>query len=102
MTTSVDPPAHVLQDNLQANADAQPATSYCSLCPKWSATGTAKEAREAAEKHRREEHPELLARKKVVRRKRAFSQALSAEREAEIERERRQRMHELGIDPGEG
>jgi hypothetical protein len=82
---------------LQASADNQPMTVGCLLCPDWPGhTGTAEEARAASEAHREERHPELVGRK-VVRKRRVFSHAMSAEREAQIDEERRQRMRMLGI-----
>lgn len=95
--SSVDPPASFLKESLQRNADAQPMTVYCILCPKWSATGTAGETRIASINHRTENHPELLNPRRIVRHKRVFSQKMTAEREAEIEEDRRQRMRALGI-----
>jgi len=92
-----DPTRQYLQDQLEANANAQPMKVYCSLCPKWEVSGTVAETRAASEKHRAEEHPEIVNRRKVVRKRRMFSQAMTAEREAEIEEERRKRMRALGL-----
>ena len=86
-----------LNDQLEKIDNAQPMTVYCALCPEWRAVGTASEARAAAEKHRAEEHPEILNKRKVVRKRRSFSQAMTEERQAEIEEERRKRMRALGI-----
>jgi hypothetical protein len=91
-----DPPFAIMEERLQESADSQQMTAYCAFCPKWQADGTAGEARAAAEQHRKEEHPETF-KKHTVRRRRVFSQALTAEREAEIEEQRRQRMRSLGI-----
>jgi hypothetical protein len=91
-----EPTMEFLLGSLQESANAQPMTVFCLHCPKWKATGTAQETRAASEAHRVEEHPELVGRK-VARKKRVFSQAMSAEREAQIEEERRQRMRALGI-----
>ena len=93
---SSDLPMAYLHERLQQSADAQEMKVGCLLCPDWEATGTASEARAAAEEHRADEHPELVGRK-VVRKRRAFSHAMTAEREAQIEEERRQRMRALGI-----
>jgi hypothetical protein len=86
-----------LHDRLEENANSQPMTVYCVLCPKFEFEGTAAEARAASEAHREREHPELLTRRKIVRKKRMFSQAMTEEREAEIEEERRKRMRAFGI-----
>lgn len=91
-------PTQTLNEYLQASADAQPMTVYCSFCPKWSATGTAVTVRAQAEQHRRDLHPETFTKKqKLVRRRRVFSQALTSERQAEIDEERRARMRSLGM-----
>jgi hypothetical protein len=85
-----------LSEYLQSDADAQPMTVYCSLCPKWEASGTAGETRAASQEHRAKKHPEL-ARKGVVRKRRQWSNAMTEEREAQIDEERRQRMRALGL-----
>jgi hypothetical protein len=93
-----EPTKQYMKDRLQESADAQTMTVYCLLCPKWRATGTAAVTRAASEAHRTKNHPEIGTTKtKIVRRSRAFSTSMSAEREAEIEEERRQRMRTLGI-----
>lgn len=92
-----EPTMQYLNDQLEANANAQPLTVYCSLCPEWEFDGTTAEAQAEAAAHREREHPELLNRRKVVRKKRMFSQAMTQEREAEIEEERRKRMRALGL-----
>lgn len=92
-----EPTFAYMHEKLQAMSDAQKMTVYCTLCPEWEASGTAKQAREAAETHRVEEHPELVRKKRVVRKRRSFSSAMTAEREAQIDEERRQRMRALGI-----
>ena len=92
-----EPTFAYMYDKLQTMSDAQQMIVYCALCPKWKASGTAKEARDKAENHRAEEHPELVSKKRVVRKRRSFSSAMTAEREAQIEEERRQRMRALGI-----
>ena len=79
-----EPTRQYLHEQLQAIEDAQPMTAYCLLCPEWEA-------------HRAEFHPERVSNKKIVRRGRVWSQAMTAEREREIEEERRQRMRTLGI-----
>jgi len=86
-----------LRDQLEETANAQPMTVYCALCPRWKAAGTAAEARAASETHRQQEHPELLSKRKIVRKRRTFSQAMTADRAAEIEEERRKRMRALGL-----
>lgn len=92
-------PMQTLNENLQESADAQPMSVYCVFCPKWRATGTAAETRAAAEQHRRDEHPETFSKKqKLIRRRRVFSQALTADRQAEIDEERRQRARLLGLE----
>lgn len=93
---SGDLPMAYLHDRLQKSADSQPMTVGCLLCPGWEVTDTAVVARAKAEEHRASHHPELVGRK-VVRKKRAFSHAMTAEREAQIDEERRQRMRALGI-----
>lgn len=94
-----DPPFRYMHDRLQASADVQPMTVTCLLCPEWKGMidAPAEIARAAAEAHRVEKHPELVGKKKVVRRRRSFSSSMTAEREAQIEEERRQRMRTLGI-----
>lgn len=94
---SSEPSMDILNDYLKDNADAQPTTVYCHFCPEWSVEGTAAETRTAAEQHRREHHPEVLSRTRLVRKRRAFSQTLTQERKDEIDEERRQRMRSLGI-----
>lgn len=86
-----------LKAQLQETADEQPLVVYCALCPEFRAEGTAVEARAAAEAHRVKEHATLPKKPKVARKKRAFSTAMSKEREAEIDEERRQRMRALGL-----
>jgi len=86
-----------LNEFLEKSANAAEMTVYCVFCPKWTATGTAAITRAASEAHRTKEHPELALKKKIVRKKRAFSTSLSKEREEQIEEERRQRMRSLGI-----
>ena len=87
-----------LNEWLQESADAQPMTAKCALCPEWEHSGPAVAARAAAEDHRKKEHPELVATKRgVIRKKRVWSSTLTAEREAEIEEERRQRMRAMGL-----
>jgi len=86
-----------LYERLREVSDAAQMTVYCSLCPKWEATGTAAETRDKARKHRETRHPELATKTKIVRKKRSFSSSLTAEREAQIEEERRQRMRALGL-----
>lgn len=93
---SSEVPIAYLNERLQQSADAQQMTVGCLLCPDWEVTGSASDARAASEAHRQDKHPELVGRK-VVRKKRVFSHAMSAEREAQIEEERRQRMRALGI-----
>lgn len=97
---SGDPPMQYLRDRLQETADAQTMTVYCLMCPDWAATGTAGEARAASETHRKTAHPDLKPGKRTVRKSRVFSQKMTAEREAQIDEERRQRMRALGI-PGD-
>ena len=93
-----DPPFQYMHDRLQASADAQELTVSCLLCPKWEGvTGPAETARAAAEAHRVELHPDLVGKKRIVRRRRSFSASMTAERETQIEEERRQRMRALGI-----
>lgn len=95
---SNDPPFRLMHERLQASSDAQDMTVWCLLCPEWKGVkAPAAEARAAAEAHREEAHPELVGKKKVVRRRRSFSSSMTAEREAQIEEERRQRMRALGI-----
>lgn len=96
---SREPTRQYLSEQLEATANSQPMTVYCNLCPEWKAEGTAEEAREASAAHRSALHPELANKKKVVRKRRAFSQALTVERKEEIEEERRKRMRALGIAP---
>lgn len=86
-----------MYEKLQEVSDSQQMKVYCTLCPKWVVEGTAEETRAAAEQHREKLHPELLNKKRVVRKKRSFSTAMTAEREAQIEEERRQRMRALGL-----
>jgi len=86
-----------LTEQLEAMDNAQQMIVYCVHCPEWKAEGTALEARAAAEAHRTEEHPELRNSRKIVRKRRSFSQSMTEEREAEIEEERRKRMRALGI-----
>ena len=40
---------------------------------------------------------DLVGKKRIVRRRRSFSASMTAERETQIEEERRQRMRALGI-----
>jgi len=94
---SKEPTRQFLNQQLEKTADQQPMTVYCGLCPGWSAEGTAQEARAASEAHRVDKHPELVGKRTIVRKKRIFSQAMSADREAEIEEERRKRMRALGL-----
>jgi hypothetical protein len=94
---AVRPTRQYMDDQLQKIEDAQEMTVYCALCPEWELTTTAKKARAASQTHRSTEHPELTNKKKVVRPKRAFSTAMTAEREAQIDEERRQRMRALGL-----
>lgn len=87
-----------LNEWLQDSADAQEMTVYCSLCPGWKHSGPAVAARAAAEDHRIDKHPELIGKKsKVIRRRRVWSSTLTAEKEAEVEEERRQRMRAMGL-----
>jgi hypothetical protein len=87
-----------LREQLKGLDDRQPMTVYCLLCPKWKATGTAEETRVAAETHRLETHPEIRVEgKRLVKRRHKFSSSLTADRLAEVEEERRQRMRELGL-----
>lgn len=92
-----EPTRQFLRDQLEAMDNAQPMTVYCALCPEWRAEGTSAEARAAAEAHRAEEHPEIINKRKIVRKRRSFSQSMTEERQAEIEEERRKRMRALGI-----
>lgn len=94
---SSEPTRAYMRERLQETADLQPMTVYCRFCPKWSETGTAEATRAIAEAHRAKEHPDIVHKKKVVRSARRFSTAMTAEREAQIEEERRQRMRALGI-----
>ena len=93
-----DPPFALMHERLQASANVQPMTVSCLLCPEWEGKKDvpAHEARAAAEAHRLEVHPERKT-SKVVRRRRSFSSSMTAEREAQIEEERRQRMRAMGI-----
>lgn len=75
----------------------QEMTVSCRMCPEFRVTAPAVTAREAARKHRDDMHPELRDRKPVARKKRVFSQAMTKEREEQINEERRQRMRSLGI-----
>ena len=86
-----------LNERLQEVSDQQPMTVYCLHCPRWKATGAAAVVRAASEAHRAKKHPEISVSKKV-RSRRAFSSAMTAEREAQIDEERRQRMRALGIE----
>lgn len=93
-----DPPFRIMHERLQATSDEQEMTVSCLLCPEWKGVkAPAAEARAAAEAHRAELHPNMKGRSKIVRPRRSFSQAMTAEREAQIEEERRQRMRALGI-----
>lgn len=92
-----EPTRQEINERLQEIADAQPLTVYCRLCPEWEASGPALLARTQAELHRVNEHPELKTKKKITRRGRVWSQAMTEEREREIEEERRRRMRALGI-----
>lgn len=94
---ATEPSRQYMYDQLQKIDDRQPMTVYCIHCPEWTATGTAKDTRKASEAHRTKTHPELKNGKTIARKKRMFSQAMTAEREAQIEEERRQRMRALGI-----
>lgn len=94
---SVEPTMAYMYERLDAVSNAQQMTVYCTLCPKFKATGTAEETRALAEKHRQKVHPELVNKKRVVRKRRAFSTSMTAEREAQIDEERRQRMRSLGL-----
>lgn len=94
---SVEPNRQYMYEQLQKMDDAAAMTVYCLLCPKWKATGTAAVTRAASEAHRVKHHPELAGKSKVKVKKRMWSQAMTAEREAQIEEERRQRMRALGI-----
>lgn len=93
---SPEPNRAYMYAQLQAIDDAQPMTVYCVLCPKWKASGTAAVTRAASEAHRSKHHPELAG-KRITVKKRSFSSAMTAEREALIEEERRQRMRALGL-----
>lgn len=84
-------------DKLQKTADAQTMTVYCLRCPTWSVTGVAAVTRAAAIAHREKKHPETVNKERVKLKRRAFSKAMTEEREAEIDEERRQRMRALGI-----
>lgn len=86
-----------LYDQLQQTADSQPMTVYCALCPEWRAEGTAEATRAASVAHRAEHHPELTNKRRIVRKRRSFSQSMTEEREEQIEEERRKRMRALGI-----
>lgn len=94
---SNDPPFAYMHEKLQEVSDQQQMTVYCVLCPKWKVSAAAEVARAKAEEHRLEKHPELVSAKKIVRKRRSFSSAMTAEREEQIEEERRQRMRALGI-----
>lgn len=94
---SSEPTREYLKERLQENANMQPMTVYCGFCPKWSESGTAEVTRALAEAHRLKEHPHIKVSKRIAKKGRAFSTAMSAEREAQIEEERRQRMRALGI-----
>lgn len=86
-----------LTERLQQSADQQPLIVRCQFCPDWTFVGTAEKSRTAQLKHREQQHPETLrTRRKQVTKK--FAQKnMSAEREAEIHEERRQRMRSLGL-----
>lgn len=86
-----------LHEQLRASADRQPMTVYCALCPEWKAEGTAEETRKASVKHRSKKHPELTNKRRIVRKRSSFSQSMTAEREEQIEAERRKRMRTLGL-----
>lgn len=86
-----------IEERLRKMEEANPMVIYCRFCPKWKAVGTVKVTREKAEAHRLEKHPDLKISKRNVRRARAFSTAMTAEREAVIDEERRQRMRALGL-----
>lgn len=94
-----EPTMEYMREQLAKISDAQPMKVYCQLCPNRPVVGegTAEQARLAAEQHRTAEHPDVADSKRVTRRRRGvFSQAMTAEREAQIEEERRQRMRALG------
>lgn len=79
-----------------------PMTVYCAFCPKWKASGTAEETRKKQEAHIKDKHPEKARPKaKTKKRRSAWSQKMSAEREDQIDEQRRQRMFLLGITEGE-
>lgn len=92
-----DPTMAYMYDQLRASADSQPMKVYCALCPEFMAEGTAEETRAASAEHRSEAHPELTNKRRIVRKRRSFSQSMTEEREAEIEEERRKRMRALGM-----
>jgi hypothetical protein len=94
---SDDPTFGEMYARLQAMSDAQQMTVYCSLCPEFKVSGPSKKARAQAIAHRNKEHPELVAKARIVKKRRSFSSAMTAEREAQIDEERRQRMRALGI-----
>ena len=91
-----EPSTSYLNQRLAESRDAQPMLGGCALCPEWQAEGTAKEVREAQARHRQERHPETFRRKSKSR-KSPYSRHMTAEREAEIEEDRKRRMRELGI-----
>jgi hypothetical protein len=87
-----------LSERLQKIDDRQPTVAYCAFCPEWEATGTAEETRAAQVAHRAEHHPETF-RKRAKRATRKFAQRnLSREAEEQLDRERRARLRQLGID----
>lgn len=96
MTT--EPSLDLLRERLRENRDAQPLTARCALCPGWEASGTAAEARELALEHRRSIHPETIRPGRGHRVNKKFSRHLTAEREQEINEERRVRIRALGLD----
>jgi hypothetical protein len=92
-----EPTVQYLKDYLQRRDDAQLMTVSCLFCPQWELTAPSQEARAAAASHIAKEHPQVVSRKRIVRRSRVFSQSMTREREEQIEEERRQRMRALGI-----
>jgi hypothetical protein len=94
---SNDPTFGEMYERLRAMSDAQQLTVYCALCPDFEVSGPSSEARAQAIAHRNKKHPELATKARIVKKRRSFSSAMTAEREAQIEEERRQRMRALGI-----
>jgi len=92
-----DPTFGEMYERLQAMSDTQQLTVYCALCPDFEVSGPSREARAIAVAHRNKEHPELAAKTRIVKKRKSFSSAMTAEREAQIDEERRQRMRALGI-----